>query len=111
MRIGAILLIILGLLLTGWFGYVELYYISKLESKFEDQKINSESIEISRIKETEEKFKIMKDKLKKKKVPEKNIEQLDMQLEDLIIGLKANFEKQNQARNDLLQSSIVAVRN
>ena len=66
MRIGAILLIILGLLLTGWFGYVELYYISKLESKFEDQKINSESIEISRIKETEEKFKIMKDKLKKK---------------------------------------------
>ena len=111
MRIGAILLIIFGLLLTVWFSYVELFYISKLESEFNEQKKKSEETRISRIKETEKKFSIMKDKLKKNRVSEKKIEQLDMQLEDLIIGLKANFEKQNQARNDLLQSSIVALRN
>ena len=93
MRIAGILLIIAGLLLSGWFGYVELFYLGKLESEFEEQKIKSEETRISRIKETEEKFNKMKAKLKNSKVSEKKIEQLDTQLEDLIMGLKANFNK------------------
>ena len=111
MRIAGILLIVVGLLLTGWFGYVELFYLGKLESEFEEQKIKSEETNISRIKETEDKLNKMKAKLKNSKVPEKKIEQLDTQLEDLIMGLKANFNKQEKARNDLLESSIRTVRN
>ena len=111
MRIAGILLIVVGLLLTGWFGYVELFYLGNLESEFEEQKIKSEETNISRIKETEDKFYKMKVKLKNSKVSEKKIEQLDIQLEDLILGLKANFNKQEQARNDLLESSIRTVRN
>ncbi|MDC0229646.1 pentapeptide repeat-containing protein [Deltaproteobacteria bacterium] len=111
MRIAGILLIVVGMLLTGWFGYVELFYLDKLESEFEKQKIKSEETNISRIKETEDKFNKMKAKLKNSKVSEKKIEQLDIQLEDLIMGLKANFNKQEKARNDLLESSIRSVRN
>ena len=111
MRITGILLIVAGLLLTGWFGYVELFYLGKLESEFEEQKIKSEETNISRIKATEDKFNKMKAKLKNSKVSEKKIEQLDTQLEDLIMGLKANFNKQEKARNDLLESSIKTVRN
>ena len=111
MRIAGILLIVSGLLLSGWFGYVELFYLGKLESKFEEQKIKSEETNVSRIKATEEKFNKMKAKLKNSKVSEKKIEQLDTQLEDLIMGLKANFDKKGKARNDLLESSIRTVRN
>ena len=64
MRIAGILLMLVGLLLSGWFGYVELFYLGKLESEFEDQKIKSEETNFSRIKETEDKFNKMKAKLK-----------------------------------------------
>ena len=111
MRIAGILLILVGLILTGWFGYVELYYLGKVETEFEEQKIKSEETKISRIKETEDKFNKMKAKLKNSNVSEKKIEQLDTQLEDLIMGLKANYKKQEKARNDLLESSISTVRN
>ena len=111
MRIAGILLIIAGLLLSGWFGYVELFYLGKLESEFEKQKIKSKETRISRIKETENKFNKMKAKLINSKGYEKKVEQLDTQLEDLIMGLKANFNKQEEARNDLLESSIRTVRN
>ena len=111
MRIAGILLIVAGSLFTGWVGYVELFYLSNLESEFEEQKFKSEETNISRIKETEDKFNKMKVKLKNSKVSEKKIEQLDIQLEDLIMGLKANFNKQEKARNDLLESSIRKVRN
>ena len=111
MRIVGILLILAGLLLTGWFGYVELFYLGKLESEFEEQKIKSEETNISRIKEIEDKFNKMKAKLKISKVSENKIEQLDTQLEDLIMGLKVNYKKQEKARNDLLESSISTVRN
>ena len=111
MRIAGILLIVAGLLLTGWCGYVELFYLGKLESEFEEQKIKSEETNISRIKQTEDKFIKMKAKLKNSKVSEKKIEQLDTQLEDLIMGLKDNFSKREKARNDLLESSIRTVRN
>ena len=67
MRIAGILLLITGLLLTGWFGYVELFYLGKLESEFEEQKIKSEETRISRIKETENKFNKMKAKEKNSK--------------------------------------------
>ena len=110
MRITGILLIVAGLLLTCWFGYVELFYLGKLESEFEEQKIKSEESNIRRIKETEDKFNKMKAKLKNSKVYKKQIELLDIQLEDLIMGLKANFNKQEKARNDLLESSIRTVR-
>ena len=109
MRIAGILLILVGLLLTGWFGYVELFYLSNLESEFEEQKIKSKETNISRIKETEDKFNKMKVKLKNSKVSDKKIEQLDIQLEDLVMGLKANFNKQEKSRNDLLKSSINTV--
>ena len=46
MRIAGILLIVAGLLLTGWFGYVELFYLGKLESEFEEQKIKLSLIHI-----------------------------------------------------------------
>ena len=111
MRIAGILLVVAGLLLTGWFGYVELFYLGKLESEFEEQKIKSEKTKNSRIKETEDKFNKMKSKLKNSKISGAKIEQLDTQLEDLIIGLKANFNKQRMARNNLLESSIRTVRN
>ena len=111
MRIAGILLIITGLLLTGWFGYVELFYLGKLESEFEEQKIKSEETRISRIKETEDKFNKMRATVKKSKGYEKKIDQLDTQLEDLIMGLKSNFNKQEKARNDLLEASIITVRN
>ena len=111
MRIAGILLILVGLILTGWFGYVELYYLGKVETEFEEQKIKSEKTKIIRIKETEDKFNKMKAKLKNSNVSEKKIEQLDTQLEDLIMGLKANYKKQEKARNDLLESSISTVRN
>ena len=64
MRIVGILLIVVGLVLTSWFAYVELFYLGKLESEFEEQKIKSEETNISRIKETEDKFNKMKAKLK-----------------------------------------------
>ena len=111
MRIAGILLIIFGLLLISWFAYVELFFLGKLETEFKEQKIKAEETRISRIKETEDKFFKMKAKLKKGNVSEKKIEQLDTQLEDLIIGLKANFNKQEKARNDLLATSIRTVRN
>ena len=111
MRIAGILLIFFGLLLSGWFAYVEFFYLGQLESEFKKQKLKSEETRISRIKETEEKFYKMKAKLKKSKVSVKKIEQLDTQLEDLIMGLKANFNKQEKARNNLLESSIRTVRN
>ena len=111
MRIAGILLILVGLILTGWFGYVELYYLGKVETEFVEQKIKSEETKISRIKETEDKFNKMKTKLKNSKVSKKKIEQLDTQLEDLIMGLKDNFSKREKARNDLLESSIRTVRN
>ena len=111
MRIAGILLVVVGSLLIGWFGFVELFYLGKLESEFEEQKIKSEKTSVIRLKETEDKFNRMKAKLKNGKVSEKKIEQLDTQFEDLILGLKANFNKQEQARNDLLESSIRTVRN
>ena len=111
MRIAGIFLIIAGLLLTGWFGYVELFYLGKLKSEFEEQKIKTKETRISRIKETENKFNKMKAKLINSKGYEKKVEQLDTQLEDLIMGLKANFNKQEKARNDLLEASIITVRN
>ena len=111
MRIVGILIILLGLLLTGWFGYVELFYIGEIESKFEEQKIKSEQTKIVRIKETEDKFNKMKAKLKSSKFSEKQIEQLDTQLEDLIMGLKSSFNKQEEIGNDLLESSIKTLRN
>ena len=111
MRIAGILLMLVGLLLSGWFGYVELFYLGKLESEFEKKKLKSEETEISRIRETEDKFNKMKAKLKNSKDSEKKISQLDTQLEDLIMGLKANFYKQEEARNDLLEFSIRTVRN
>ena len=111
MRIAGILLILFGLLLICWCAYIELFYLGKLESEFEGQRIKYEGTRISRIKETEDKFYKMKAKLKKSNVSEKKIVQLDTQLEDLIMGLKANFNKQEKARNDLLESSIRTVRN
>ena len=71
MRIAGILLIVAGLLLTGWFGYVELFYLGKLESEFEEQKKNSEGTNTSRIKKTEEKFNKMKAKLKNSTMDQK----------------------------------------
>ena len=111
MRIAGISLIIVGVLLSIWFGYVELFFLGELESEFKEQKIKSEETRISRIKETEDQFNKMKAKLKKSNVSEKKIEQLDIQLEDLIMGLKTNFNKQEKARHDLLESSIRSVRN
>ena len=111
MRIAGFLLTFFGLVLTGWFGYVELFYLGKIESEFEAQKIKFEETKISRIKEAENKFNKMKAKLKDSKVSEKKIRQMDTQLEDLIMGLKANFNKQENARNELLESSIRTVRN
>ena len=92
-------------------GFVELYFLGKVDTEFEELKIKSDETNIRRIKETEDKFINMKAKLKNSKVSEKKIEQLDTQLEDLIMGLKANFNKQEKARNDLLESSIRTVRN
>jgi len=111
MRIAGIFLIVFGLLLTGWFAYVELFYLGNLESEFKEQKIKSEETRNSRIIKTKDKFNKMKAKLIKRNVSEKKIEQLDTQLEDLILGLKANFNKQEKASNDLLASSIKTVRN
>jgi len=111
MRIAGILLIVVGLLLTGWFGYVELFYLGKVETEFEEQRVKSEETIISRIKETEDKFSKMKANLKNSNDSKKKITQLDTQLEDIIMGLKANYKKQEKGSNDLLESSISAVRN
>jgi hypothetical protein len=66
MRIVGIVLILIGLPLIGWFGYVELYYLGEVESGFEEQRIKSEEAIISKIKETKDKFNTMKVKPKKK---------------------------------------------
>ena len=50
MRIVGIVLILIGLPLIGWFGYVELYYLGEVESGFEEQRIKSEEAIISKIK-------------------------------------------------------------
>ena len=60
MRIAGILLIIFGLLLICWFAYIELFYLGKLESEFEEQRIIYEGTRISRLKEREDKFYKMK---------------------------------------------------
>ena len=65
MRIVGIVLILIGLPLIGWFGYVELYYLGEVESGFEEQKIKSEEAIISKIKGTKDKFNTMKANLKK----------------------------------------------
>ena len=49
MRIVGIVLILIGLPLIGWFGYVELYYLGEVESGFEEQRIKSEEALISKI--------------------------------------------------------------
>ena len=111
MRIIGILLIIVGLLLTGWFGYVELFYLGKVENEFEEQRVKAEETINSRIKETENKFRKMKDNLKNSNDSKKKITLLDTQMEDLIMGLKADYKKQEKERIYLLKSSISSVRN
>ena len=39
MRIIGILLILIGVPLIGWFGYVELFYLDEIKSGFEEQRI------------------------------------------------------------------------
>ena len=111
MRIVGIVLILIGLPLIGWFGYVELYYLSEVESGFEEQRIKSEEAIISKIKETKYKFNTMKANLKKSKASKKKIAQVDAQLNDLMRGLKENYKIQEKAMNDLFESSISRVRN
>ena len=111
MRIVGIVLILIGLPLIGWFGYVELYYLGEVESGFEEQRIKSEEAIISKIKETKDKFNTMKANLKKSNASKKKIAQVDAQLNDLMGGLKENYKKQEKARNELFESSISTVRN
>ena len=111
MRIVGIVLILIGLPLIGWFGYVELYYLGEVESGFEEQRIKSEEAIISKIKETKDKFNTMKVNLKKSKASKKKIAQVDAQLNDLMGGLKENYKKQEKAMNELFESSISTVRN
>ena len=97
MRIVGIVLILIGLPLIGWFGYVELYYLGEVESGSEEQKIKSEEAIISKIKETKDKFNTMKANLKKSKASKKKIAQVDAQFNDLMGGLKENYKKQEKA--------------
>ncbi len=83
MRIIGILLISIGLLLIGWFGYVELFYLDEIKSGFEEQRIKSgEDISV-KIKEAKDRFNKVKDNLKKRKDSKKKIAQVDVQLNDL----------------------------
>ena len=111
MRIAGISLILFGLTLIGWFVFVELYYLGELESGYEEQKIKSEATIINKIKATKEKFSKMKVNLKNSNASNKKIAQVDTQLNDLMRGLKDNYQKQEKARNDLFESSINTVRN
>ena len=111
MRIVGILLILIGLPLIVWFGFVELYYLGEVESGFEEQRIKSEAAIINKIKETKDKFKTMKANLKKSNASKKKIAQVDAQFNDLMEGLKENYNKQEKAMNDLFESSISTVRN
>jgi len=111
MRIFGILLIMFGIPFLGWMGYVELFFLNDLESEFEKQRIKSEQNIRSKIKETKFKFDTMKANTKKGKTYKKKITKLDAQLEDLIEGLKANYQNQDKARKELLESSIVTIRN
>ena len=52
----------------------------------------------------------MKDNLKKSNASKKKIAQVDAQLNDLMGGLKENYNKQEKAMNDLFESSISTVR-
>ena len=111
MRIVGILLILFSLPVIGWFGYVELYYLGEVESVYEEQRKKSEESIISKIKETKEKFNKMKANLKNSNSSKKKIAQVDTQLNDLMVGLKENYHKQEKARNDLFKSSIRTIRN
>ncbi len=100
MRIVGIALILIGLPLIGWFGYVELYYLGEVESGFEEQRIKSEEAIISKIKETKDKFNTMKANLKKSNASKKKIAQVDAQLNDLLGGLHENYKTQEKAMNE-----------
>ena len=111
MKIIGIILILIGLPLIGWFGYVELLLIDEIKSGFEEQRIKSgEGISV-KIKEAKDQFKKVKEKLKKKKGTKKKIAQVDAQLNDFIGGLKTNFQNQEKAINGMIKSSISTVRN
>ena len=111
MRIAGILLMVIGIPFLVWFGYVELYFLPEVESEFEDQRIKSEEKIRNKIKETKYKFDTMKANIKKGKKYKNTIKKLDNQLEDLILGLKANYKKQEKGRKELLASSVVTIRN
>jgi len=111
MRITGILLILIGVPLIGWFGYVELFYLDEIKSGFEEQRIKSGETINSKIKEAKDKFNKVKDNLKKRKNSKKKIAQVDAQLNDLIEGLKTNYQNQEKATNEMIESSISTVRN
>ena len=111
MRITGILLILIGVPLIGWFGYVELFYLDEIKSGFEEQRIKSGETINGKIKEAKDKFNKVKDNLKKRKNSKKKIAQVDAQLNDLIEGLKTNYQNQEKATNEMIESSISTVRN
>ncbi len=111
MRIVGILLMVIGIPFLGWFGYVELYFLNEVESDFEEQRVKSEQNIRRKIQETKYKFDTMKANVKKGKKYKKTIKNLDAQLNDLIIGLKLNYKNQEEARKELLSTSIVTIRN
>ena len=88
MRIIGILLILIGVPLIGWFGYVELFYLDEIKSGFEEQRIKSRETINAKIKETEDKFNKVKDNLKKRKIYPKNMERID---ENRIVELFSVF--------------------
>ena len=67
MRITGILLILIGVPLIGWFGYVELFYLDEIKSGFEEQRTKSRETINGKIKEAKDKFNKVKDNLKKRK--------------------------------------------
>ena len=111
MRIVGILIMIIGVPFLGWLAYVELYFLNEVESDFEEQRVKSEQKIRSKIKETTYKFDTMKANVKKGKKYKKKINNLDAQLKDLILGLKSNYKNQEEARKELLETSIVTIRN
>jgi len=111
MRIVGILIMVIGIPFVGWLGYVELYFLSDVESKFEELRVKSEQKIRSQIKETKYKFDTMKANVKKGKKYKKKIKNLDAQLADLIQGLRSNYKNQEEARKELLATSIVTIRN
>tara|TARA_Y100001970_G_scaffold291886_1_gene430844 strand:+ start:3452 stop:4315 length:864 start_codon:yes stop_codon:yes gene_type:complete len=111
MRIVGSALMVIGIPFLLWLGYVELYFLPEIESEFEEQRIKSEEKIRNKIKETKYKFDTMKANVKKGKKYNKNIKKLDNQLNDLILGLKTNYKKQEEGRKDLLNSTVVTIRN